>query len=397
MVNWKRNLAFVWLSQFTSIAGFMFAMPFVPYYMQELGVNDPVKLKIWVAVFAAAAPLSLAVFSPIWGLLADRYGRRLMLLRANLGAAVFLGMMGAVNSVGALVAIRALQGMLTGTMTAAQTLVMAHTPQQRSGFALGTLSSGVYSGAMAGAFAGGFFSDAFGFRNAFFVAAGLLILSTGFVVFGTDEAFERPEPPSHGRRKRVHAGLSKLTPVLPLLALLAAVAFFRHFDSAFLPLLVQDIHGTVEGAATRMGGLFAVACIAGFISGILVGHLADRVRPAAIGTVATVLAGMLMIPHGLVKSMLPLFLLRFGVAFCLGGLTPVFHSLLAKTTAARDRGFMFGWAATVRSLGWGAGPLVSGLVAYAFGLRAVFVVGGVLFLLLALIIRRLKWLNQLNE
>ena len=76
MVNWKQNLAVIWLSQFISIIGFNFALPFAPYFIQELGVTDPVKVKLWVAVFAAATPLSLAVFSPVWGILADRYGRR---------------------------------------------------------------------------------------------------------------------------------------------------------------------------------------------------------------------------------------------------------------------------------------------------------------------------------
>ena len=66
MTNWKKNLVFVWLSQFMSIMGFSFAMPFAPYYIQELGVTDPLKLKLWIAAFTASAPLSLAVCAPLW-------------------------------------------------------------------------------------------------------------------------------------------------------------------------------------------------------------------------------------------------------------------------------------------------------------------------------------------
>jgi len=94
VVNWKTNLVVIWISQLLSIAGFFFALPFGPYYIQELGVHDPAKIKFWVALFGAGPPLSLAVFSPIWGTLADRYGRRLMLLRANLGGAIILSLMG---------------------------------------------------------------------------------------------------------------------------------------------------------------------------------------------------------------------------------------------------------------------------------------------------------------
>ena len=120
MINWRQNLGVIWASQFLSFMGFAFAMPFYSYYMQkDLGVTDPQQLKIWMAVFGAAAPLSLAIFSPLWGLVADRYGRRPMMLRANLGAALMLVCMGAVTSVGQLVFFRSLQGVLTGTMTAA--------------------------------------------------------------------------------------------------------------------------------------------------------------------------------------------------------------------------------------------------------------------------------------
>ena len=167
MVHWKQNLAVVWVSQFLSIMGFFFAIPFAPYYIQELGVQDPVKIKLWVSLFGAAAPFSLAIFSPMWGALADRYGRRLMLLRANFGAAVVLALMATVESVEALIVLRLLQGLLAGTVTAAQTMVTSTTPENRSGTALGALSAAVYSGTMAGTFLGGLFAEYVGYRLSF--------------------------------------------------------------------------------------------------------------------------------------------------------------------------------------------------------------------------------------
>lgn len=67
MVNWKRNLAIVWLGQFLSIMGFWFGLPFASYYIQELGITDPVALKMWAAIFTAATPLAFVVLSPVWG------------------------------------------------------------------------------------------------------------------------------------------------------------------------------------------------------------------------------------------------------------------------------------------------------------------------------------------
>lgn len=73
-VNWKTNFAVIWFSQLLSIAGFPFALPFGPYYIQELRVHDPSRIEFWVAFFGAAPPLSLSIFSPFWGMLADRFG-----------------------------------------------------------------------------------------------------------------------------------------------------------------------------------------------------------------------------------------------------------------------------------------------------------------------------------
>jgi MFS transporter, DHA1 family, multidrug resistance protein len=389
MVNWKRNLVFVWLSQFLSISGFAFAMPFVPYYMQELGVTDPQKLKIWVAVFAAAAPLSLAVCSPLWGMLADRYGRRLMLLRANLGAAVFLALMGTVNGIGMLLLIRTFQGVLTGTMTAAQTMVASHTPRHRSGFALGILSSAVHCGVMAGASLGGICADLYGYRQSFFMGSGLLVLSAVCVVFGTSEDFVRQPAPEHGTAGGGRTGLAGLRFVWPALLLMCVGTLLRRFDTPFLPLLVKDIHGAVEGASTRMGALAGVASLAGFLSGILFGHLADRSSPLRIARLGAIGGGLLLIPQALAHGFVPLFALRFAGAFCIGGFQPVLQSWLAKAISQRNVGFFFGLGATLRAFGWGLAPLISGLVALAWGVRAVFVVGGVLFVILGLVTRTL--------
>jgi DHA1 family multidrug resistance protein-like MFS transporter len=385
VVNWKRNLVVIWISQFCAIMGFSFAIPFAPYYIQELGVTEPGELKLWVALFGAAAPLSLAIFAPIWGALADRYGRRMMLLRANVGAVIFLVLMGRVESVGMLVAIRALQGVLTGTMSAAQTLVAVYTPRERSGFAMGALMSGVFSGSMAGCFAGGLFAARYGYRNAFFLAACIMLVAALLVLFGVREEFS---PPDRRRSQPLpkDAGTFHLGALVPVFALLAFVAFVRQFDVAYLPLLVQEIHGKLEGASSWSGSLFAVSSLAGFLSGLLLGHLSDRLSAMVIGTIVCLCAGFLLIPLGFVNSFTGLFALRFLIAFCAGGLDPVFNSWLVRVTGDESRGRLFGWISTVRALGWFASPLVAGAIAARVDLRAIFPVGGVLYLALAALV-----------
>jgi DHA1 family multidrug resistance protein-like MFS transporter len=383
MIDWKRNLLVVWLSQFFSIASFTFALPFAPFYLQDLGITDPKDLKIWVSIFAAATPLSLAVCAPIWGVIADRFGRRVMLLRANIGGIVVLALMGCATSATLLVAARVLQGCLTGTMTAAQTLVSAHTPRRHSGFALGALSSGVFSGAMAGSFCGGLFADRYGYRGAFFVAAALLVIPVILVLAGARERFERPARRTASRAAHMRSGIVKLQVAMPILLLLGAISLVRRFDFAFLPLLVQEIHGRLAGASRWTGTIMASAGLAAMASAALFGRLADRFQPTRLGVAACLGAGCCLVPVTIVQHMVPLLALRLGVAFAAAGLDPVFQSLLAKRVPRTEHGFLFGWMATMRALGMAFAPMGAGLAAYVGGTRAVFLSAALLFLALA--------------
>lgn len=377
---WRRTLLFVWVSQFCSSAGFSFALPFAPFYIQELGVTDPTRLKYWVAFFVSATPLSLAIFSPIWGALADRYGRRIMLLRATFAGSVVLALMGMVRSVEALILLRLCQGVFTGTMTAAQAMVAGHTPEHRSGLALGTLSAAVFSGAMLGAAAGGWFAARFGYR-ATFGAAGIILLASGLLVAaGTREtagrAAEGPAPAPRPADPPPGGG------AWPILLLIFFVAAVRQFDVAFLPLLVQEIHGSLDGVSSRAGLLYAAGGVAGLLAGLSLGRIGDRVSPVRIGFFAAIGAAVCTMPQSLVGTFPLLLGARFGTMFCAGGLDPAFQIWLAKMTPEKRRGFIFGWAGTARSVGWVISPLVAALFAARFGVRCVLFTAGLLYLLL---------------
>ncbi|MBI2441945.1 MAG: MFS transporter [Lentisphaerae bacterium] len=393
---WKNNLAMVGLSQFLSMLGFAFAMPFAPYYIQELGITDQSELKKWVAVFTAATPLTLAIFAPIWGAIGDRYGRRLMLLRANLAGMIVVALMGVVPNVQMLVGLRLLQGALTGTMAAAQIFVSVHSSQRRSGQALGMLSAAVYSGSMIGAFIGGIFAEWLGYRLAFIASSAFLALASLLVLLGTREQFVPPvgELVEPSLEERVKLVWTKMGPALPILTVVGIIGFVLQFDFAWLPLLVQDIHGSLKGAAFLTGLLSAITGIAGFIAGPVIGRLADMVAPPRIAKISALMGGVMLILIAFAQNFGLLLGARFGAAFCAAGLDPVFQIWLAKTTPAASRGMIFGWATTARALGWMSAPLVSGTIAWMFGLRAVFFSASAIFFLLipviTLIVGRLR-------
>ena len=383
-VNWKSNLILIWICQYISIASFGFGLPFAPYYMQqELGVTSKVQLDLWIGIFNAAAPLSLAIFAPIWGVIGDKFGRRPMLLRAYLGASLVLAAMGMATTVEELVALRLMQGVVTGTVTASQTLVSVHTPDNRSGLALGSLSAAVFSGFTTGGFLGGVLSELYGYRFPFFIASILMVATSLIAIFGVKEQFIKPEPQP---KRKFKFKETQLVAAAPIMILILFMAFTRQFDRAFLPMLVQDILGTIKGASLWTGTLCAVVGVAGLLSGVIMGALADKISPARVGQYSALAAGIFTICMGLSYSLFVLFLSRFGVMFFAGGLDPVFQIWLSKVTPKKSRSLVFGWGATAKSTGWFMAPLCSSLVAAFMGLRTVYFVGAGCYFLLILVI-----------
>lgn len=384
-MNWKRNLIFVWTVQFLSTVGFSFSTPFVPLYMQQLGVEGPGSLGMWVALYTAAGYLALCIFAPIWGFLSDIYGRRIMMLRANFACALCLALMAFAPNVQYLVFIRFLIGIFSGTVTASMILIASNTPCRHRGFALGTVSSAAYSGMMGGTFLGGVIADSFGFRSAFF-ASGFTLLAAGFLtLFWVKEEFTR----SCGLKEKlreIEFRLPDFGAVWLILLLILLVGFVRRFSEPYLPLLVEKINGP-DKAATWTGLIASLSAVAGVISGSFLGWVADRTSAPRVAAWSTLLAGLLLIPQGLAGSLGMLAGSRFGMVFFAGGLDPIFQIWLSKSAPDGKHGLFLGWASSAKSFGWLLCSLVSGVVAMFLGVRWVYLFAAGMFLLLIPVIR----------
>lgn len=373
-------MVLIWCSQCLSIMGFSFAFPFVPYFLQaDLGITDHAALKMWVAIFSSSSAITMGIAAPFWGMLADRYGKRLMLIRANFAAAIIMSLMGAVQSPVALIALRFLQGGLTGTMTAAQTFLSGEMPKERRGMALGGLSAAVFSGMMLGAFLGSFVAHWLGYRAAFYCSGGLLA-TAGVLVLMCKRDVPPPRPVEGAARPHRRAHLTAA--VWGVLALIGGISLVRQFDIAFMPLLVQDIHGSLDGVALRNGWLNACGSVAGLLAGLTTGWLADRWNPMRLIVFTALLAAVFSGLQGFAHSFLFLFPIRFLTVCCSGSLEPALNAWIAKNVPDARQGSAFGWASTMRSIGWTCGPLLAGAVA-AVELRAVFFCAAVGFTLLS--------------
>lgn len=385
MEKWKKNLFFIWLAQFLSVVGFCFSMPFIPFYIRDLGIDDPGVRNIWVAWYAAAGNLALCLFAPIWGYLSDIYGRRIMVLRANFASALLLPLMAFVPGPGWLVCLRFLLGVFAGTVTASQTLVSGSTPLAHRGFALGALSSAVFSGAMGGMSLGGIVVDNYGYRSAFFVSGFVLLTSGLLVLFGTREEFRKTSS-LRSKLATFQFKLPNFGAVWFVLVLILLMGVVRRFDTPFLPVLIEEVNGP-DRAATWTGITASLSAVAGGVAGILLGWLADRIPAPKIAVWSALLAGILMIPQGLATGMTMVITARFGMVFFAGGLDPIFQIWLAKSTPDSKRGLFFGWASCFKGFGWFLSSVGSGVVVTLFGVRGVYIVGAVLFISLVPILR----------
>lgn len=375
--HWQRTVYASWVAQLFSIVAFSSVMPFLPFYIRELGVKGEAQVALWSGVVITAAGLMFAVFAPFWGNLADRYGRKLMVMRAMFGGAVVLSVMGLVTNVYQLVAMRVLQGVLTGTIAASTTLVSSVTPRDRLAYSLGLLQTAVLTGNFVGPWVGGAVADHWGYRVPF-LCAGVLLLCGGLcVLFAVHEDFT-PLPPGTPRRRglRQAFGTGGLVAVLGVYFI---VSFSGSFVAPIFPLFVEHIAVGYK-PATITGLLMGVTGVAAGISALVVGRISRHSPYNRLLAGTTFAAGVTAIPQAWVQSIGQLLGLRVVGGLAAGGTAPLMNAIIGTTVPQEIYGRAYGFTQSASALGWSIGPLVGASVSTVLGLRWPFVIMGALLI-----------------
>ena len=167
-ISWKDNLRIAWFGCFLTGTSISLVVPFMPIFVEQLGIEGD-QIAFYSGLAISVSAISAAVVSPIWGILADKYGRKPMMIRAGLAMTITMGGLAFVPNVFWLLFLRFLNGVFTGFVPNATALIASQVPKDRSGYALGTLSTGVVAGTLTGPFVGGFIAEIFGIRNVFFI------------------------------------------------------------------------------------------------------------------------------------------------------------------------------------------------------------------------------------
>ena len=393
MIDWRKNLAVLWICQVLSLMGYSFALPFMPLYIQEMGITDPGSLRLWSGLLMAGSGVSMAIMTPIWGSLSDRLGRKPMTLRANLGGAVVLFAMGLVRSPELLLVLRIAQGAITGTVIANLTLVVSNTPDRRIGFAIGIMNTAVFTGNAVGPLVGGYLADLFGFRIAFFLSSITLSLAFLVALIWVKEDFTPQAADGSFKLFRDLARLIREQRILPFIGLFILFGVARFSPRPMYPLLVKRIAAAGLGIATQAGLVNATAGTAAVVAGVLVGRLVDRGRPFVIGMVCAAAAGLFLLPQGFLPTVWSLLPFVLFADFFSAGIDPIMNVLLSRQVPVERRGAAFGLTGSARSVGWSLGAMLGGILAAYFDFKAVFINAALLFFLIAFLLSRLHRRN----
>jgi DHA1 family multidrug resistance protein-like MFS transporter len=377
-INWRRNLYALWIAQLLTIMGFSMRTPFLPFFLEDIGASDFSSQALWAGAINAGGAIVMAISAPIWGIVADRRGRKLMVLRAMFMASVTVSLMSFAQSPWHLLGLRFLEGGFTGTVGASTTLIASTTPRRNRGFALGMMQTAIFSGSSIGPLLGGVLADQVGYRPTFIIAGALILISALIVVTQVKENFERPEPVKEGEQ----SGPSTRTLLFgaSMLAMVGVMLALRTGNSAIqpiMPLFVEELAGS-SSVATLAGLTLGVAGLTSALSAITLGRLADRIGHRRILIPAAFATAILYFPMAFAQAPWQLIVISGLVGIAAGGVTPSANAVISNLTPAARRGAIFGFTASVTAMGGFFGPLGGAAIAAAFDIRLTFIVISIL-------------------
>ncbi|MGE9550472.1 multidrug efflux MFS transporter MdtG [Erwinia amylovora] len=373
-IHWQKNLFVAWCGCFLTGVAFSLVMPFLPLYVELLGVTDPESLNLWSGLVFSITFLFSAIASPFWGGLADRKGRKIMLLRSALGMAIVMLLMVMATSIWQFLVLRALLGLLGGFVPNANALIATQVPRSKSGWALGWLSTGAVSGALIGPLIGGLLADSFGLRPVFFITAAVLFICFIMTLFAIREEFIPVQKKDMLHVRQVFTSLKSPKLVLSLFITTLIIQVATGSIAPILTLYVRDLAGNIQNLAFVSGLIASVPGVAALISAPRLGKLGDRIGPERILIAMLMVSVLLLLPMSLVQNPLQLGILRFLLGAADGALLPAVQTLLIYNASNQVAGRIFSYNQSFRDIGNVTGPLMGAVVSAHWGYRAVFVV-----------------------
>jgi DHA1 family multidrug resistance protein-like MFS transporter len=359
-------------------------LPFLPLYVEQLGVHTPSAIVQWSGVAFGATFFGTAITAPLWGRLADRYGRKPMLIRAAVGMAIVMSMIGLAHNLTELVVLRLIAGLIGGYASASIVMVGTQVPRERSGWALGVLSTGALAGSLIGPLVGGFLPTWVGIRGTFFVGGAIIAVAAVLTIVVVREDFDR----TADTKKRIDvagASLPSMKRGVILILLLTAMMVLLA-NMSIEPIITVYIGqlGVPRDYVARMAGIvMAASAFGSMLTAPRLGALADRIGSAKVITGCLVATAVVLVPQAFVTQWWQLAILRGLMGMTLAGLLPSIAKEVRHAVADHNSGKTLGYLQSAQFSGQVIGPLIGGQIGAHVSLRAVFFVTSSLLLVCA--------------
>ena len=373
----------MFLAQMITSVGFSSIFPFLPLYVESLGSTSGLSTSLLAGAVFSGQAFTMMLASPVWGALADRWGRKLMVERAMFGGAVILGMMAFVRSAEELVLLRAVQGLITGTIGAANALVAATVPRERTGYAMGLLQVGMGCGVGIGPVIGGMVADAFGYRAAFYVTAALLVAAGVIVHVGVTEQFVAPAAAAGRPRRSFWSEWRRILAAPGVMMTYSLRLMNQTGRMIFIPILPLFILGLIDDPArvnSLTGLVIGITAAATAISAVFLGRLGDRIGHRRILIASSLSGALFFFLQSRVDTGWQLLVMQALAGVALGGIIPGISALLSQYTRRGEEGAVYGLDNSIVSGARTIGPMLGVGIAMWLGFRAVFAAAALLYL-----------------
>ena len=388
MSSWQRNVFAVATASFVGSTGFTLVMPFLPLYLQELGVRDLGEVAMWSGLSLGVTPGVTALLAPAWGRVSDRFGRKIMVERSLVSFILLMAGMAYATQAWHIFALRAVQGLFAGYVGIALTMAAESAPRDRTAYAIGTVQTAQRLGPAIGPIIGGLVAQVVGLRRAFLMTSVFYVIALLIVFVLYDERIVRHERHVQDDKPVRFRNVLAFENFILLLAVVFGLQIVDRSYGPILPLYVAELGTPLERVPLVSGLIFSIAAGAGAVGNQLCTRLLRVRTPRAIISAAAALGGAGALVFLVSPRTAWLFMATPILGIALGTATTTTYTAASAVIPASARGAGFGLLTTASLPALAVSPVLSGLLS-ATSIRAVFLLDVLVMVAIAAAVPRL--------
>lgn len=387
--DWRILVAIFWITSLVEGLGVSQVFAFLPSYLREMGVAPADRLP-FVGLFGSLIFVVGAPLVPLWGVWADKYSRKAVIVRSALVEAVVFACVALSREPWQLALSILLIGFQLGNTGVMLAGIRDAAPKRRLGTIIAIFGASGPIGWAAGPWLGGILIDTFGYSisGMFWVSCGLSVLTAAIVWFLSTEV--RPEVVPVGRIIDLAYGAVRGVlgdPAVRRIFAIYGVAFLANqMSRPYQPIVVEQLAGTGPGLASAIGFVVGTAALAGAVTSPLGGVLGDRFgfKPVLVGAMVGGAAALLTVTVAPSINVLALAILAFS-AFN-GTVGAMVFGLLATEVPPERRSTTLNLVYLPLYAAGIVGPAIGAGVASVAGIDGPFWLGATVFAVGAIVV-----------